>query len=239
MGKAPVLVAIAGALLLLGAIWIRHPRVQVAPKPVVAKRSFDRDSWISFRVGDFRQSAIEIDKTLRLAADTRGTPPGTWKHLGVRSAAPIPLREGTFLSISVEWPENSDTSSMSASIVLSPYAIPGDPRTSSEWIDVSSIGTGLAAGRLVVTSDVDGVSLTHFSEETPRVDFAGRPASRQDVRITVSNRTIQIEEDGWKLTETGPPALPSDQCFLYLMLSSDSNFPLREVQFSELKIVQP
>ena len=56
------------------------------------------------------------------------------------------------------------------------------------------------------------------------------------VRIALKDSMLQVWENGKLLFEIREQALPFDRAYLYLQMSSHSNYPAREVFFDDLKV---
>ena len=252
MSKAHLSIVIGGALLLLGAIWIHDLRVQMAPTaktsligeprvepaPTVESTPSPVD-WTSFQSPNLHEAEIETGERIRLAIDTRRTPPGNWKHIGVRRETPVDLRERAVVSVTLEWPASEDSSSMTASLILSPIAVADDPRSASDWLELSCHGTGVGAGRLAAASRKEGVDSVDYVERSQAQDFEGRLLSRLSFRISLSHGILKFEENDRTLAAVQAGNLAGKSRYLYLVLSSDGNFPLRGVHFRDLKIFNP
>ena len=75
-----------------------------------------------------------------------------------------------------------------------------------------------------------------FTEGWPKNDRKGRPIGDQAVRVVFTSGGIEIHENGKPLWESDKLDLPFDEAFLYLQMSSHSNYRAREVFFNDVTV---
>jgi hypothetical protein len=180
----------------------------------------DPSVWAPFREGNFRDSAIEAIGGLRIAADTRGTPPGTWQHLGVRRIEAIAIRDGTAVAVSMS---GGDSPFLWGAMVFSTCNVPGNPKATSDWIAIS-----WGEGRMRVTACAGAVDRV-LVEKT-----AENPQRRVEIRFRAGG--FHLFEGDTPIFDSASAAVGFDLVYLYLMVSSESNYLLRAVRFHNLEI---
>lgn len=214
---------LATVMVSVGAVWIRAGRGPVTPALQSSTNPLDLKLWTPFRDGTFHESAIDAVGGLRLAADTRGAPSGTWQHLGVRRHRTVSLKDGARIAVKVS---GGDDPSVWGSMVLTPEAVRGNPKGTSEWIALS-----WGAGLLRVSTCVQGVEQVLFEDAVEK--------SRPKVEIRFRPGAFHILEGEIPIFDSPSSALPFETGHLYLMLTSEADQPLRELRFHELEIRRP
>jgi len=198
--------------------------------------------WVRTLAGDVRDWSVEVTDAprsggfrVRVAVDTRGTRDDSVKRLGVRSTCPIPLGADTRIAVELDWNAQVNGSYLSAGIVLAPHATREDPLATPDWISVQYVGVppGRRA-RMVVALSEAGRQRTIYTEGWPDVNRAGRPIAVHDVAVHLGPARFEVLEDGKAVTTAAMPA--THAMFLYLQMSSHSNYPWRAVLFGNVRI---
>ena len=204
----------------------------------------DAQKWQITREGDFKTSILDIydvdptedvDYRLRLRANTIGTNDDTVKFHGVRSVEKINFSEGTEISFDLNWNNQSNGCYMTGSIYLSPNATNENPRNENDWLKFEYVGVppGLNA-RSVVTTKVDGKIRSLYTEGWPE-NRTGRYIANQHVNIIIDNRSFKIIENGDEIFASSHD-LSFTSAYIYLQMSSHSNYPDREIYFDNVMI---
>jgi hypothetical protein len=179
------------------------------------------------------------DHRLRLLADTRGTRPDSLKFLGVRSTCPLIIGPGTRLSVRLDWNDQANGSYLSAGIILSPHPTLGNPLEMRDWLAVGYVG--VPPGReahMLIRARHDGRERTLYTGGWPEPNRSGVRISLQRIVIAFSEDGFRVWENGTRVYEGRSAALRSAAAYLYLQLSSHSNYPARAVYFDQIRLTR-
>jgi hypothetical protein len=232
---APVSAALV-ALVALVALTNRHDseassRKQVPPGP---------SDWEVTSEGDFEDRAVDSrGSRWRLHASTRGTRSDTVKFLGLRRRDEIRLGEGTRVSADVDWNGQSNGSGLSAGIVLAPAATSGNPLATPASLRIEYIGVppGKKARMVVAARDSGNERYLH-TEGWPETGREGRAIGLQRITIEFGKGgAFRVLENGIEVYASGPNAVSFDRAYLYLQMSTRSNYPAREVYFDNVSVI--
>jgi len=215
---------------------------RVAARPDGFRDAFDRPeldsaAWISVADGDFQERVVDVQSgRLRLRCATVGTNDRTVKYLGVRSVAAVPLRDGRKVSAELDWNNQANGSYLSSALVLAPAATEGNPLLTSDWIKIEYVGVPPGKnGRLVVGRRAKGRELPLFTEGWPESNRNGRPIARQKIELILRGDGVDVLENGIKVFSSHEK-LPFEAAHLYLLMSSHSNYPPRELYWDNVRI---
>lgn len=207
----------------------------------------DPARWEITADGDFRDRAVDVvdvnkrgpgDFRLQLRADTRGTRDDTVKFLGVRSVRKIPLGEDTRISAELDWNDQTNGSYLSAGLILSPLATSGSPLSGPDWLRVEYIGVPPGQNaRMVISIKANGRERTLYTEGWPDTNRAGRKVGLQQLTIITRGRAFQVWENGQLMYDAKTQLLSFEVAYVYLQLSSHSNYPAREIYFDNVQVV--
>lgn len=205
--------------------------------------ALDTDAWIPTQDGDLRARETDVvdsagggDFRLRLGVDTLGTGDETVKFLGVRSARPVRIGNGTEVSFDLDWNNQSNGCYLSASFYLCPTATESNPEGERDWLKFEYVGVPPGRNaRAVVASSVDGRIETLFADGWPD-RREGRPIGDQRVRIALGDGAITVLENEREVYRSDGPVVDLSFAFVYLQMSSHSNYPLREVFFDNVVV---
>ncbi|MFC1978073.1 hypothetical protein ACFLWS_07430 [Chloroflexota bacterium] len=200
-------------------------------------------SWILTEQNDFRQSIIDVidvgqnDLRLSLLANTIGTMGDTVKFHGVRTVRKIDFAEGKIISFDLDWNDQANGSYLTAGLYLCPVATDINPRDELDWIAVEYIGVPPGKNaRLQVASAKKGNLRFLFTEGWPDKQRTGRKIANQHVELVIDDDSLKVLEKGEELFSTGNHGLNFSQAYLYLQMSSHSNYPSREVYFDNIVV---
>ncbi len=204
----------------------------------------DAARWQVTSQGDFRMRHAGVarksgsnDFRLRLAADTVGTNDETIKALGVISRDRVRLADGTRITVELDWNDQANGSYLTAGIVLSPDKTSANPLDGPSWLDLQYIGVPPGQNaRLLISAKNKGREQWLYTEGWPEVNRAGRKIGVQTVTILVKGRAVQILENGKLVYDSLTPVLSFDRAYLYLQMSSHSNYETREIYFDNIRI---
>ena len=217
-------------------------------KGIVFKDDFeqgilDSNKWSPTREGDFRESIVDVndvdptklfDYRLRLKADTIGTRDDTVKFHGVRSMRRIDFAKGKRISFDLDWNNQSNGCYLTGAIYLCPTVTNGNPREEKDWLKFEYVGVppGYNA-RSVIATKIDGLVRS--------LDLDGWPENRRGRQISNQRITIILDDKGFKVVENGKEIYNSQlhnlrwtAAYIYLQMSSHSNYSLREIYFDNI-----
>jgi hypothetical protein len=211
----------------------------------------DGDRWVLTKDGDFGEAVVDLvdgppdhagsGRRLRLRAATLGTSP-EMKYLGIRTNRPIGLADPVTIACDIDWNDQRNGSYLAAAIYLCPTASE-NPRKEPSWLAFEY--TGVPPGRGVRTNvwlAANG-SLRALHEDWGPIRADGRPVGRtlaarpHRVELILADTTLTVMEDGAVLCSAADFALPWTSAFVYLQLSSGTNYPAREVYFDNFRAV--
>jgi hypothetical protein len=205
----------------------------------------DPRRWVVTSAGDFRARYVDVEEMqpgaagsrLRLAADTVATRDDTVKSLGVRSVPLIQLTGEVRVGVELDWNKQRNGSYLTVSVGLSRYATVTNPFHERDWVKVEYVGVPPGQNaRMVVVVCRQGQERTVYNEGWPERNRAGRPIQRQRIVLVFRDRTLQILENDERVYESQEPVLDADAAYLYLQMSTHSNYPLRTVYFDDVRV---
>jgi hypothetical protein len=240
------LAAIAAAVAATGLLALRPPptpsALSAAPAPRAAPLAetferLDAAAWSIVSRGDFQERLVDIrDGRLRLRCATIGTDDRTVKTLGVRGASRVELRPGCRLAADLDWNGQANGSYLSAALVLAPAAVDGNPLDTPSWIKVEYHGVPPGKnGRLVVGRRRQGRDLPLFTEGWPELHRGGRPIGLQRLELRFRADGFEVRENDVIVFDS-KEALGFDAAHVYLLMSSHSNYPPRELFFDNVRV---
>jgi hypothetical protein len=195
--------------------------------------------WTVTRSGDFKEAAVDIaDGRLRLRASTIGTRDDTVKHLGVRTAkALVDISEPVEVVATIDWNNQANGCYLRATIFLCPTETLGTAADEKDWLKFEYVGVPPGKnGRAALSRRTSG-NLRHlFTEGWPTEQRKGRPIGKQQVVLKLDATNIEIIENGKTWWGPKPHGLSWRQAYLYLQMSSHSNYPPREMFFDDVAV---
>jgi len=198
------------------------------------------DLWRVTRKNDFQESKIDVvDGRLRLRAATIGTDDKTVKFHGVRSAQPVSLRQPFELSFELDWNNQANGCYLTTGIFLCPTATDGNPADEKDWWKLEYVGVPPGKNaRAWVSARSKGGERVLYDEGWPTKQRTGRKIGKQAVTIRWQHDRLTIVENEKTLWETDW-SVTWPNAYLYLQMSSHSNYPAREVFFDGVVVRRP
>jgi hypothetical protein len=195
--------------------------------------------WVVTRSGDFKEAAVDVvDGRLRIRAGTIGTRDDTVKHLGVRTGkAVVDLSTPVEVTATIDWNNQANGCYLRASIFLCPTETNGTPADKKDWLKFEYVGVPPGKnGRAALSRRTSG-NLRHlYTEGWPAEQRKGRTIGKQQVVIKLDATNIEVIENGKTWWGPKPHRLSWQQAYLYLQMSSHSNYPPREVFFDDVGV---
>ena len=199
--------------------------------------------WTLTRQNDFRTSLIDVidvgqnDLRLRLLADTVGTMDDTVKFHGVRTMKKIDFTERKIISFDLDWNEQANGSYLTAGIYLCPVVTDTNPRDEVDWIAFEYVGVPPGDNaRFQIASKTNNSLRFLFTEGWPNKQRTGREIANQHVKLMIDKDTLKVLENNDELFITPDHGLGFTEAYLYLQMSSHSNYSSREVYFDNIVV---
>jgi len=201
--------------------------------------------WEITREGDFKESTIDVydadptenvDYRLRLRMNTIGTKDDTVKFHGVRSVEKVNFSDEKEISFDLDWNNQSNGCYLTASLYLCPTATNGNPRNEKDWLKFEYVGVPPGRNaRCVIATKINGKVKYLYTEGWPE-QRTGRYIAYQWIKIVLDNKSLKIIENGKEIYCLQSHALEFTSAYLYLQMSSHSNYPAREIYFDNVVI---
>ena len=207
----------------------------------------DSELWQITRDGDFKESTVDIydadpaenvDFRLRLRANTIGTKDDTVKFHGVRCLHIVNFSDEKGISFDLDWNNQSNGCYLTASVYLCPMATNGNPGEENDWLKLEYVGVPPGRNaRGVIATRIDGKLKYLYTEGWPE-QRTGRHIAYQRIEIILDdkNKSLKIIENGKEIYSTQSHGLEFSSAYLYLQMSSHSNYPAREIYFDNVVI---
>jgi len=204
------------------------------------------DLWQTTRKGDFNESYIDvfdidpsnkIDNRLRLGINTIGTADATVKLLGVRSMKTVNFTDKKEISLDLDWNNQSNGCYLAASVIICPTITEGNPEEERDWLKFEYIGVppGYHA-RCNIMTKTNGHVKYLYTEGWPE-QRTGREIGNQKIRMQLDKNQLTIIENEAEIFSTPSHGLEFTSAYLYLQVSSHSNYPTREILFDNISVV--
>jgi hypothetical protein len=208
----------------------------------------NQELWQITQQGDFKESTVDsydvdpsenIDYRLRLRMDTIGTRDDTVKYQGVRSVEKVDFHAGKKISFDLDWNNQSNGCYLTASMYLCPTVTNGNPEEENDWLKYEYVGVPPGRNaRCAIATKIDGLVKYLYTEGWPE-QRTGRHIGYQRIEIIVDNRSIKIRENGEEIYNTTSHELEFTSTYIYLQMSSHSNYPTREIYFDNVVVTSP
>ncbi|MGA1864941.1 MAG: hypothetical protein ACMUHX_07760 [bacterium] len=207
----------------------------------------NHERWDITRKGDFRISTIDIvdvdlgakrDYRLRLRADTINTADGTVKYHGVRCRYKINFEIPKRISVDLDWNNHTNGCYLTASIYICPTITTGNPQDEENWLRLEYIGVPPGENARCAVSTKINNSIRHLYTEGWPKNRQGRFISYQKIDLFMDDKGFEIFENGKNLYGVKSHGLDFSSGYLYLQMSSHSNYPARDIYFDNI-IIQP
>ena len=242
----PLLMVLPPALLLASGCAVRNVRAQPPPEAQAlstltesfSAKALDPTVWVVTRKNDFQESKVDlVNGRLRMRAATIGTDDKTVKFHGVRSAQPVSLRQPFELSFELDWNNQANGCYLTAGVFLCPTATDGNPGAEKDWWKLEYIGVPPGKNaRAWVSARANGGERVLYDEGWPAKQRIGRKIGEQAVTIRWRSDKLTVVENGKTLWQTDWKSFRFPTAYLFLQMSSHSNYPAREVFFDEVAV---
>lgn len=204
-------------------------------------------AWQITREGDFEESTVDVydvdpgedlDYRLRLRANTIGTSDDTVKFHGVRSIQKVDFSEGVTISFDLDWNNQSNGCYLRGSIYLCPTTTSENPRDKKDWLKFEYVGVPPGKNaRSVIATRIDERTTWLYTEDWPE-DRNGREITDQHIQIALDDKSFRIMEEGAEICALPSHDLTFTSAYIYLQMSSHSNYPTREIYFDNVAVAE-
>jgi hypothetical protein len=238
----------AAALVLLAAIVLgiqlhRAPGGDPPQTPPVFEERFsagrlDEKVWRITRTNDFQKSTIDVlAGRLRLHAATIGTKPDTVKFHGVRTLLPVvDFSTPVAVGVELDWNKQANGCYMTAGVYLCATGADTGPTAEPDWVAVEYAGVPPGRNaRCLVSARVAGQTRQLFTEGWPE-NRRGRPIGVQRIRLEHGHVGLRVVENDKVLYGLPRHGLAFTKAYIYIQMSSHSNYPPREVFFDNVEV---
>jgi len=212
--------------------------------------SLDTTRWEVTSDGEFAESVVDVidvdageetDYRLRLRAGTIGTS-DPLKYLGVRSRDTIDFETVKTISFDLDWNDQANGCYLTASLYLCPTAS-NNPKDEDDWLKFEYVGVPPGRNvRINIWEKVDGMVHALHTDWGPRDKEdrpIGLPLGGEVRRITLhlDGAQLRVTQDDEEIYPLSAHALEFTTAYLYLQMSSGTNYPPREVYFDNVLAV--
>ena len=220
------------------------PPARTNEAPTELREPFDGDAldrrvWSVTRKNDFQESKIDVvEGRLRLRAATIGTRDDTVKFEGIRTVRAFALQPPVCLSFVLDWNHQANGCYLTAGIMLCPTATDGNPEDEPDWLkfEYHGVPPGRNARSWLAERRDGGTERALHDEGWPTKQRTGREIGRQAVALRWDGQQLVVTENAGKQWEGQWRGFTSGSAYLYLQLSTHSNYPPREVFFDDVLI---
>lgn len=245
-------------ILLLGAVCTLLLIVscsEAAPgSPVVFQENFDEgvldlSRWEITIDGDFSEAVVDVvdvdqsdatDHRLRLQANTLGTS-DPLKYVGIRSKNPIDFTSGKDILFDLDWNNQANGCYLTASFYLCPV-VSNNPRAEDNWLKFEYAGVPPGRNvRINIWEKVEGIVNPLFTDQGAQ-DDQGRPRgmplgnASHTIGILLDTDSLHVMQDDAGLLPLSQHNLNFTTGYMYLQMSSGTNYPSREVYFDNIVV---
>ena len=211
--------------------------------------TLDPSRWEITSDGEFAEAVVEVidvdhneetDYRLRLRAGTIGTS-DPLKFLGVRSTDTIDFDTAKAISFDLDWNDQANGCYLTASLYLCPTAS-SNPKEEDNWLKFEYVGVPPGRNvRINIWAKVDGMVRALYTDWGPR-DEEDRPiglplgADTRRISLHLDGEGLRVTQDDEEIFPVSAHGLEFTTAYLYLQMSSGTNYPPREVYFDNVLV---
>jgi len=225
-----------------------------AESPVIFQEDFEQGSldlsrWEVTLDGDFAEAVVDvadvdlgedIDYRLRLRAKTIGTS-DPLKFLGVRSKDMVDFGTGKAITFDLDWNNQANGCYLTASLYLCP-TVSENPKRDSNWVKFEYVGVPPGRNvRINIWEKVDDAVHPLHTDWGPR-DDQGKPLgyplglNSHSISMFIDQGSLRVLQDDEEIYPLSEHSLNFSKAYLYLQMSSGTNYPSREVYFDNVVV---
>ena len=214
------------------------------------KGNLDISKWRMTKDGDFNQVAVDVQKVksraendyrLRLMANTLETSDPV-KYLGVRSIGKVDFSEPKEISFDLDWNNQQNSCYLTAGLYICPVESE-NPNKEKDWIKFEWVGVPPGKNiRTNVWAKINGALKQLYTDWGPRNEN-GRPQGwpvkpgNHRIKLLLDSKDIRVWADSKQLCYA-LHSLNFISGYLYLQMSSGTNYPAREVHFDNIIVTK-
>jgi len=202
--------------------------------------------WEMTGCGDVKTALVDLfkpgvaandDSRLRLLLDTIGTADDTVKYRGIRSRNRIHFNDHTVISFELDWNEQANGCYLSVAVYLCPTVTKATAGEERDWLKLEYVGVPPGKNvRFQVVRKTKGMPRFLYDEGWPHKQRFGRKIGKVQVELNIDLSSLQITENGTQLGSIENHGLNFDGGYLYLEMSSHSNYPARTIYFDNIVV---
>jgi len=207
--------------------------------------ALDPKRWVPFVVNDVRMAVTKVqdrgkpgkpDFRLALGADTTKTDDSTVKTIGVRTKRSFDFRTGKRFSVDLDWNDPANASYLTAAIYLCPTVAVGSPRDEPDWLRFEYIGVPTDnTVRTAIARRVEGRRRWLDRGGWPKVR-TGKVVRNSRIDIIIDAADVAFLVDGQEVFRDDEHGLPFTDAVVYLLVTSHSNYFVREILFDNVEV---
>ncbi len=207
----------------------------------------DHERWNVIQEGEFRESIVDVitvdpmkqnEYRLRLGMDTIGTRDETVKYIGVRSADRLSLHPPAEISFDLDWNNQSNGCYLTVAVYLCPTVTNANPEREGDWLRFEYVGVPPGQNARAVIAIKNNGTVQHLFTEGWPEKRVGRHIGVQRIKMILDTNEFTILENGAPLYHVDSRNLKFDSIYLYLIMSSHSNYPFREIYFDNISVME-
>jgi hypothetical protein len=211
--------------------------------------SLDLSRWELTRDGDFAESLVDVydvdpgedtDYQLRLRAKTIGAS-DPLKFLGIRSRNTVDFTNGKDIMFDLDWNNQANGCYLTASLYLCP-TVSNNPKKEDNWLKFEYVGVPPGRNvRINIWEKVDGAGHPLHTDWGPR-DEQGKPLgyplglASHRIDMFLGKDSLRVVQDGEEIYPLSKHNLNFTSAYVYLQMSSGTNYPSREVYFDNIVV---
>lgn len=216
------------------------------------KGLLDLSRWEVTSDGEFTEAYMDVidvapgeeaDHWLRLRANTIGTS-DPLKYLGVKSRHTVNFTTAKEILFDLDWNKQTNGSYLTASFYLCPSKS-DNPKEENDWLKFEYVGVPPGRNvRINILAKVDGVVYPLHIDWGPRDDNGrplGRPLGLSSHRISLflDKSCVRVVQDDEEIFPLSKHNLNFTTAYIYLQMSSGTNYPSREIYFDNIIVRSP
>ena len=149
----------------------------------------------------------------------------------------VDFSRGLNISFDLDWNNQSNGCYLTGSVYLCPTATNENPRDEADWLKFEYVGVPLGKNaRCVIATKIDGRTGWLYTEGWPE-DRSGRKIVNQHIKIIMDDASFKVMENGREIYASQHD-LTFSSAYIYLQMSSHSNYPAREIYFDDVMVTE-
>jgi len=205
----------------------------------------DPERWQIVHEGDIRQNTIDVvavdrihrdDYRLRLGMNTIGTRDDSVKYIGIRSMDKLSFQDLNEISFDLDWNNQTNGSYLTTAVYLCHTVSNSNPEREEDWLKFEYIGVPPGQNARAVIAVKDKGTVKYLYMEGWPEERSGRHIGFQQIKMILGIDGLFVLENGALLYHIDLKDLKFESFYLYLMMSSHSNYPSREIYFDNILV---